>query len=96
MDNRNQDEIADIRQRVNDGDSVRAMIATDGWSQVIEPHLQTKREAFVSQLVSAPDYKTTRHLQHAIQGIDDLLAVVKAVIQDGEEAAEIIAQEKMT
>ena len=94
MDNRNQEEIADIQQRVMDGENVKAMVATDGWRQVIEPHLQNKREAFVSQLISAPDYKTTRHLQHAINGIDDLLGVVASVITDGEEAQEIIAQEK--
>ncbi len=95
MDNRNQEEIADIQQRVNDGENVKAMVATDGWAQVIEPHLQAKREAFVSQLISAPDYKTTRHLQHAISGIDDLLGVISSVIQDGEEAQELIAQENI-
>ena len=95
MNVRNEDELNDIQRRYHAGMKVVGMMQHAGFQEVVLPHLTTRREGLVRELINAPDYEKVLHLQHAIKAQDDLLTVIEGCAQEAKELAQTMTDEKM-
>lgn len=91
---RSQEELNEIRIKYSNGKLLESMVGHAGWSEVLRPHLQTKRAALLEQLATVvPEHVLA--LQIAVKNIDDLFAVIDNAISEGKQAFELIRNEDL-
>lgn len=77
------------REAVQTADFLKALLASQGW-QIIDKHLKSMREAFVSRLIVAKEMPEVLFCQAGIQVVDSIYSEIEGLIQNGEVARQAL------
>lgn len=84
----NLSELAELKERVDQGDAVERMMKTDGW-KLLGPLLHEQLEAYrVDNATAAKDWEDYMAKRGKIFGIELLLTDIEDYIRLGKEASE--------
>jgi hypothetical protein len=75
-------------QIAREGESVKAMVSSIGWSEVIRPNLELWKEALINQFKDSLTYEQLVAIQKQIAAIDMLFGLVQDAKDSGKEARE--------
>lgn len=74
---------------------VQTMLATPGWTEVIRPALNARREHYLSSLLSRQErMEDVMFAQQSVLAIDELLSVIENVFAEGKKAIEYFGEKQ--
>ena len=86
---------ADLKRQRTEGEMIREMTATRGWTEVVLPILLSRKEALQKGLLTAKEHVEFLKAQQCINTINFILdTVVGETISIGKVAAETLEQQK--
>jgi len=91
MDN---EEIAELQDKVEAFRAVDETVKTSGWKKFLLPRFERLRQAHIQALMRAKDLPEVIRAQEGIKAIDMLTQDIDICIAEGQEAIETLAKEK--
>jgi len=79
---------AKLRLLQNEAESLRTLVNSNGWKNVVVPALEERRESLHQEFLEAKEPLDFVRIQQAINAIENLLAFIPNMIEDGGKAAE--------
>lgn len=85
-------DIADLKERIDQGDEVERMLQTPGW-KIVEGHLRDQLQAYMYDNASrAEDWNDYLKKAGKIAGIELLLTDISDFVEFGKQAAEELSK----
>jgi len=76
-----------LREAVEIGDAVQALLASPGW-QVVSGYLRQLRSSYLEQLVTAKSFEQVLFLQAGIQTVDSIFNELDGLLENARIARE--------
>ena len=78
----------ELERTFNDGAMVKETIESPGWTKIVAPALEKRKESLFAQLATAKTYREMVVIQQAVNAINILQSFITATLVLGEDALE--------